>query len=470
MKIPFAGGEYTTFSKNLNAQECINFYSALDNEGGVSKFSLRGFPGLKEWCDTGEYAEVRGAKEMGAYLYAVVGNKAFRVSSSGTSTQCTGTLETSSGKVSMAENGTELCVVDGNYGYTVTGTTVSKITGSSFPNSPKTVTERGGYFIVSIDGSGRGYVSDLLDGTSWSTGYFNAEGNPDNTVAIFEDHLKLIMFGERSIDPYYLSSSTVPFDQYPGLFQNVGLGARHSPAKNNNLVGFLTHDYQVSEYGGGEPQIVSPDSINYQIAQLSRKDDAIGMGVTIQGQPFYIITFPEANMTFAYNSRTKLWNRLCSYPEPYQNRWRGNCAEYFDGKWIIGDYQNGKLYELDYETYTDDGETIRRTRTLPAIHKDGRLIFHDKLSLFFEMGVGLDGGVQGEDPQVMLEYSDDGGHTWEGEFWTSMGKIGEYSKFSYGCQWTRLGSSKFRNYRFSISDPVKCVLVDADLEADIGTS
>ena len=92
MKVEFAGGSYETFSKDLNAQECVNFFVHLDQEGGSSQLSLRATPGLKEWLDTGHNAEVRGMHKFGAYLYAVVGNRVYQASSTATSTLCTGTL------------------------------------------------------------------------------------------------------------------------------------------------------------------------------------------------------------------------------------------------------------------------------------------------------------------------------------------------------------------------------------------
>ena len=67
------------------------------------------------------------------------------------------------------------------------------------------------------------------------------------------------------------------------------------------------------------------------------------------------------------------------------------------------------------------------------------------------------------DPQVMLRWSDDGGHTWSNEHWASMGKIGEYGK---RVIWRRLGmTTKLRDrvYEISGSDPVKIAILGAEL-------
>ena len=464
MEISFAGGAYETFSKNLNAQECVNFFTHIDQDGGTSQLSLRGTPGLKEWCDTGHYAEVRGAKRMGNHVYAVVGNKVFKINSGKVATECTGTLHTSSGKVSMDTNGTQVMVVDGTYGYIITGA-VTRITDGGFFTKPTTVTYQDGYFIVSFMDSGRGQVSDLNDGSSWdATMYFNAEGSPDDTLAILSDHRDAIMFGTDTMETWMTTSSTVPLDRKPGYSQEVGLGARHSPAQLENTVYFLTDKFQVARLHGAQPIAISTRSIEYQIAQDSDRANAIGMGASIEGNAFYILT--TSNNTWSYNAATQFWHKLTSYPEPFTGRWRGNCSEYFDKKNIIGDYENGKLYELDFDTFMDNSDYIKRDRIPKAIKQDGKMIFHNCLEIFFESGVGLVTG-QGSDPMACISYSDDGGRTWSNEIWRSIGKIGKYE---WRAVWNRLGASRHRNYKLTVSDPIKWVVVGANLEAEIGTS
>lgn len=465
MRIPFTGGAYKTFSSNINAEECINFIPAIENGERV----LRGTPGLKEWCETSTYAEVRGMQATSTYLYAVVGRIVYRVSADGSSVACSSDLDTSEKPVSMATNGSQVMIVDGSSGYIVAGTTLTKITDDAFPQSPTTVTFQDGYFLVTSDSSGSIYISDLYDGISWdSTMYFTAEARPDASLCVISNHRNLTVFGTDTTENWYNSGDTVPFDRIPGTTQEIGIGAPHSAVVLDNTVYFLTRNRQVARLAGSQPQPLAPPAVEYQISRYSTVADAIGMGIMgIGGHTIYVLTFPTANATWGYNVLTKEWFQLASYPEPYDNRWRGNCYAFFDGKHIIGDYNNGKLYELDFDTYTDDSETIRRVRTAIAIKKEGRRLCHHELQLFFESGTGLDGGVQGEDPQIMLQYSDDGGHTWSSEYWRSVGKIGEYAN---RARWTRLGSSRHRNYKIAVSDPVKWVLFDANLEVSIGSS
>jgi hypothetical protein len=71
--------------------------------------------------------------------------------------------------------------------------------------------------------------------------------------------------------------------------------------------------------------------------------------------------------------------------------------------------------------------------------------------------------TQGADPQVMLRFSDDGGHTWSNEHWSSMGKIGQYYRRVF---WRRLGMTlklRDRVYEISGTDPVKIDIMGAEL-------
>jgi hypothetical protein len=70
---------------------------------------------------------------------------------------------------------------------------------------------------------------------------------------------------------------------------------------------------------------------------------------------------------------------------------------------------------------------------------------------------------QGANPQVMLRWSDDGGHTWSNEHWRSMGRIGETGR---RVLWRRLGMTmklRDRVYEISGTDPVKIAIMGAEL-------
>jgi len=149
-------------------------------------------------------------------------------------------------------------------------------------------------------------------------------------------------------------------------------------------------------------------------------------------------------------------------------RHRSNCHAFFEGMHIVGDYQNGKVYELDPDTYSDAGDEMKALRACPHItdQNDLNKLFHHRLQIDAEAGVGLTSG-QGSDPQIMLRWSDDGGHTWSNEHWTTLGGIGEYKTRAV---WRRLGSARDRIYEAAITDPVKRALISASLRVSAGNA
>jgi hypothetical protein len=87
---------------------------------------------------------------------------------------------------------------------------------------------------------------------------------------------------------------------------------------------------------------------------------------------------------------------------------------------------------------------------------------HNKLQVEAEFGVGSTGG---SDPQIMMRWSDDGGHTWTNEMDRSLGigTIGEYHK---EVNFNRLGMTKGapRVYEISATADVKVNLLNVFLE------
>jgi hypothetical protein len=108
------------------------------------------------------------------------------------------------------------------------------------------------------------------------------------------------------------------------------------------------------------------------------------------------------------------------------------------------------LQEDGFELLQEDGDPIVIVETTVA---DGKIVLQTGQLVAEQL-----------DPQVMLRWSDDGGHTWSNEHWRSMGKAGEWS---YRVFWRRLGmTEKLRDrvYEVSGTDPIKLAIMGAELE------
>jgi len=476
LKIPFIGGAYEGKSSNLNAQTCVNLYPVYDNEEGKNVRALYGTPGMKQFCDPSNASPVRNMLKMGDYLYAVVGTSLYRVDSSGNATAMTGSLTTSSGPVWLSNNGTELMIVDpGVEGYILSGTTLSAISDTDFP-TPSSVTFQDGYFIITQDDTDTIWISGLNDGTSWDAlDYAAAEDKPDDATVVISDHEQIWVIGEDSTEVYYNSGNAdFPFERISGGILECGIYAPNSIAQLDNTLFWLDNFGCVIRIDGFHRSIISTRQIEYQIAQYSTIDDAIGFAYVQEGHSFYVLTFPSVSATWVYDASTGLWHQRSSYPHVSDGSWnrhRANCYEYFAGKHLIGDCENGKIYEWDMDTFSDDGNEIRRERASQSLHGDRRYVFIDKFEVEFEAGTGtaVDDSTIGEgaDPQAALSWSDDGGHTWSNEHWTDIGVIGSYGTRAV---WRRLGRSRNRVFRVLVSDPVKVVMIAAYAKLRQGVS
>jgi len=466
MEIAFISGAYKGRSSNVDAQECVNLYPVVDKVGG-KVLSLYPTPGLKSWLDIIDDLETRETHIMGVYLYAVIGDTVYRVAADRSYLVMTGVLSTSSGKIFMEHNtNSELMIVDvvGGKGYILSGVLVTEIADTDFI-APSSLTWQDGYFIVTEKNSQRFWISGLNDGTSWDAlEYGAAEGLPDNLKLAISDHRELWLFGDLSAEVFYNNANPdFPFARMNGTFQEIGIGATASAAKCDNSLFWLDHLGNVRRANGYIPVIVTEPQIAWQFEQYATLSDARSFSYIHEGHTFYVITFPSADRTWVFDAATGLWHTRSSWPNDPDGRWRANCYAYFNRKHLVGDFQHGKIYELDHTYFQDDGHTQKAVRTAQAVNADRRTIFFHELELLIQSGVGTAVGA-GSDPQIMLQWSDDGGHTWSNEHWRSMGLIGEYGK---RVRWLRMGRARERIFKVMITDPVDRVIISANLRASV---
>jgi len=473
---PFIGAAYTARSLNLNAQRCVNLYP-VSTDGGKVPIALIGTPGMTSFSLPAA-GEVRGmitfarrniAVPSDDTVFAVIGATLYQVYSDGSSVS-RGTLRYSTGIVSMASNGSQIMIVEGepplkpNKAWIWDGTTFSEITSTEFLGAAK-VAQQDGYFIYIRPNTQQFYISALNDGKTWdSTDFSSADSHPDNLTAIISDHRELWLFGEKSTEVWYNSGdATFPFARVQGASIEKGCAAQNSPVAMDNTIYWLAQDelggFQIIRAAGYSPEIISTRAIEYAIQGYAKTSDAIGYSYQQDGHSFYVLTFPTGNATWVFDAATGLWHERASFSStavPLQSvrsgtlhRHRGNCHVFCYGKHLIGDYETGRISYFDLGAYTDNGTTIPRIRSTQHIWSGRNMVRHAALQIEFEAGVGINSG-QGSDPQAMLDWSDDGGHTFGHEHWRGIGKIGEYAARSL---WNRLGSSRDRVYRVSITDP-----------------
>ena len=472
MKTPILGSSYVARSVNAADNRMVNLFPEIIPEGGKEPAFLIRAPGLTLVVQVGS-GPIRGIKRVKSILYVVSGNKLYKVDTSYIVTEI-GTV-TGSGQVSMSDNGIQLfiaCNPDG-FIYNLNTLVFSQITDSNFPGAV-TVDFIDNYFVFNEPNSQKLWITELLDGTSIDAlDFASAEGLPDDIVGLIVDHRELWVFGTESTEIWYnAGTSDFPLQRIQGAFNEIGCVAPYSISKLDNSVIWLGSDnrgqgivYRANGYIG---QRISTHSVEWKIQQYSTLSDAVSYSYQQDGHSFYVITFPSGNATWVYDISTNSWHERASFSNGSFGRHRSNCQAFFNDKILLGDYENGNIYNFDLDNYTDNSSIqrwLRTWRALPTGTNNLKRTINHSLQLDCESGVGLNSG-QGDDSQIILRWSDDGGHTWSNEHWSSIGKIGKYG---YRAIWRRLGStSKIRDRIFEISgsDPVKIIINGAVLDVE----
>lgn len=506
MKTPILGSSYVARSVNAADNRMVNLFPEVIPEGGKEPGFLNRAPGLNflQTIGTGPIRALWAHQTNGSDFYVVSGTEVYQLTSL-TSTPVKIGNVADGGPVSIADNGTQLFFACNgpSYIFNEATHTFKQITDPDFPGAV-TVGYLDGYFVFNEPNSQRVWVTSLLDGTSIDPlDFASAEGSPDGLVAVNVDHREAWLFGSDSVEVWYdVGGTDFPLQRIQGAFNEIGLVAAYSVAKLDNSLFWLGTDargqgivYKANGYTG---QRVSTHAIEYAIAQYGNISDAIAYTYQQEGHGFYVLTFPSANATWVYDAATQAWHERAGLVNGQFTRHRSNCQCNFQGNTIVGDFENGNIYTLDLDVYADNGQPqkwLRSWRALPTGQNNLNRSAHHSLQLDAETGVGLNGLTtdvstylttesgdrmiteSGEfllsaitstpiaDPQAMLRWSDDGGHTWSNEHWTSMGRIGEYG---HRTIWRRLGMTlklRDRVYEVSGTDPVKLAIMGAELHA-----
>jgi hypothetical protein len=365
------------------------------------------------------------------------------------------------------------------------------------------------YFIYSRPDSQQFGVSDVLSPISQGLSYANKFTSPDNLVSLIANNGQLFLLGEKSTEVWN-DQGTIPvaYQRIPGTSTQQGIIAPFSVARLGNSFAYVSQNIrgqnQVVLMNGYVPQRISTHAVENSLLDQYTAD-AVAYTYQLEGHEVYVVSFPSIDITWAYDFTTQLWHKWLWVDtfEQY-HRHRSNCAAVFQNYVVVGDWENGNLYRLDQSNYTDNNGQVRRLRRAPHITTDLQRQYFDELQLQFQPGVGVGGfsrdrntylgdpfiigatevftiayqdidviGNAGQlqirdvlyNPKAMLRWSNDGGSTWSKEYWQD---IGQQGKYKHRAIWRRLGMARDRIFEVVVSDPVKAVIVSANLKASSG--
>jgi len=461
-EIQFASHSYRHDSLPVSAQRCVNAYAEKQPRDAKAPIPVFGAPGISEFITVGR-GPIRGLHEMNGIGYTVSRNEFYSFDADGNQ-QLLGAGITGISPVSIDGNGTQVAITNGTNGfiYNSSTATFSQISDPDF-NEANTVAFIDGYFAYDWKGFNKFFLSDLLDGTTYpALSFASAESKPDRVLATWSRDGLLLIFGEKTIEPWdHTGASNFPFQRIKGATVDRGVIAPLAICSEDTAKFFLGNDRVFYRMDGLRPLRISTHAIERHWETFSTIDDAFCFTVSFGGHKFIYVVFPTAGETWGCDIATDYrWHERQSYDDRGEEiRWRANCAvSAFNKYQLIGDANSGRIGKIDPTVYTEFGDPIVMSLTSPPLHGGGKLVFMPEFYLDMEMGVGLATG-QGSDPQVMLDMSDDGGETFSyPQQWRTLGAIGDRMQ---RLRWTSLGSFYQRVLRVTVSDNVKKVVIAA---------
>lgn len=477
-ELPIATGFYVDATRPISSQECVNWLVQIPQTNGLSQAQLVMTPGVNLLATASNFG-ARGSIVMDSIAYTVNGNELHRLNSDLTVSDL-GTIS-GSGRVSMATNGTQICIlVPGGtaYVYSVSGGLVV-ISDTDFTTTlgpSQQVVYVDGFFVHYNNVSAASpqavfFISNSNDATTYDALDFGtAEADPDNITGLHVNGNRLHVAGVKTIEPMAnIGGSGFPFQRINGGLIQKGVRAKFSLKDFDNsfcfVGGGVNERPAVWRLAGQGAQKISTAAIDNILQDLTNTELGEVFATTYAENGAYIYYIHLNSRTFGYDASTQLWHERKSKNSDLQLiNWRVNEIIEAYGKIIVTDNRSGRIGEMSKDIYTEYGESIQRVVSTQPFTNQGNDLSFSEMEITCETGTA---GPEADDtvfpPMVLRQFSDDGGMTWSNGTTRSLGRQGDYKIRQV---WRREGNAKrMRVYRFIIDEPIKTSIIK--LEADL---
>lgn len=443
---------------HAGAARLINCYAEDAGEDAKGGVNIHAVDGLSTFATVATDGGCRASLALDDNtLYQVIGRILYKIDSGGNAVYIGGIP--TAGPVTMDRNRSMPPVIaivsDGLVFYCQDDV----LTANSDPDLPpaNSVTALDGYFVFLCD-DGRRFASGVDSTDVEALDFASAESNPDPGVRIAKRGRDLVTFGTRSTEfDQNAGGETWPFSRTTAI--EVGCLAAGSVATIDQTLAWVAHDGTVRILDGYQAKRISNHAVERFISSHASPRTLTACAWARDGNTFYSLS--GAGGTWEYNLAADRWHERSSYG---LGRWRGATAVQFGARNIIGDYASPTLYVMS-PSYDDEAgtEIVMQVQT-PPVHAYPYRMRHNALHLDVVPGVGKVGAADHiAYPQVMMDYSDDGGATWSVQRMAHLGGAGDRLR---RVKWHRLGVSRSRTYRLSCSASVARTLIAAALDAD----
>lgn len=409
----------------------INAYVEKLGEGGKVQWPIYAINGMESFATLALGGEIRAMLTVDEILLAVSGRLLFSTNASGSSVVRVGGIP-SDGFVTMARNrqspSPQVVIVANGEWFIYQGGGLVQGADADLP-PPIDVTEFNGYFVFLI-ADGRWFISGIdstsIDGLDFTSAAFSADANVKSGVRGSE----LVIFGTRSMQ-YYRENGQggdFPFS----LIQTASMGCYGAGSVAKIILQPGTGDavdsliWAATDHEGTYNGIrvmngytgtkISTSEVD-RLVESASPTEIRAFAWTEDGHSFYCISGDDFSMV--WDSTTGQWHQRESYGI---ERWRPSCHAQIGQTHIFGDYATNLLYRSNKDAYSEVGNPIVWRIVTPPVHMFPHPFCVDTLYIDALTGVGVNSSTDSDaNPQLMIDYSDDGGATFGGERQADLG-------------------------------------------------
>lgn len=386
--MPLIGGFYADETRPWSQQDICNWLPCGAEQNGTrSPILAKTPPGLSPLVEVGT-RPVRGVYVCEGRLFAVLGTTLYQISSTYVAIPL-GTIS-GVGQVRFSHNqitgGNELLVVNGSAGwvYNTVTATLTRITDEGYPGAIDAVFIDG--YLVQIEPARRfAFHSELSDASSYNTlDRFTSEVSPDLMVAMAVSNNELLMFNESTAEFFENTGAAQQPFRSKRITMQKGCAGRYAVATMDNTVFWLGDDGVFYLLDGYSPRRISTRPIEQAIRGLNWAQ-AFAFVWEDAGHSVCYWTFPDGR-TWGYDASQPpgfQWHRRASYGF---NRWRLSCLTRWNRRWVGGDFQTGRLWELDWDYVLEGDQEFISEVTGPVIHDNQSRVKMPRLELVMDTG------------------------------------------------------------------------------------
>lgn len=427
-KLPYniIGDTFEAQQKDLSIQSTSMMYPVIVVNSLSSTAALLPFPGLKPFSTNVSTEPDRGIykRQFSSRAWKVSGPTLYSFDSTGTQTN-EGSIAGSQ-IVTFADNGNVLLICNGSTLFQHDGATLTTLS----PGFTSVMVDFLNDQFIVLDTTNTVRIADVGVATFTTANKFQAESIPDELTAIKVFNQTVFNFGERSIEPWQnTGAGTPPFSRMNGaIIEDIGIATRDAVCATATAIYFFGFDripYRIINF-----QAEKLTAINPGIAKIFATYDLDRVYLQCfkyQGQNIILYFFREDLVVWGFHEETGTWFKVDHDVDG--QFWLGRTVAYLFGKLLVGDRVTGDVYELDIDTYTNNGTPIARERVFRPLSGemvgDPREYIQMKMIQFaVETGIGIDD----DNPQMMVSYSTDGGRSFSSEVWVLLGEAGDYQQ------------------------------------------